>query len=195
MPSDLPAGPDSPPVDQLSSAESSLGVLQHVVHVIAADDLGNQTPCTEFDVAALTDHLLRSIAVIGGAAGAELPERNPEDSVERQLILAARPALDAWHRRGLEGTLSIGPLEDVPAAVVAGIFSIEFLIHAWDYGQAIGRPVEPADSLSEYVFGLARTIITPQARGGAGFDDPVDVPEQAPVFERLLAFSGRRPRG
>ena len=29
--------------------------------------------------------------------------RDPADSVERQLIAAARAALDAWHRRGLDG--------------------------------------------------------------------------------------------
>ncbi len=111
MPTDLPAGPDSPPTDELDSAEASLGVLQNVLHPIANDDWSKQTPCREFDIASLTDHLMNSITVIGGAAGAELPERDPTDSVERQVVAAARPALDAWHRRGLDGTVPFGDNE------------------------------------------------------------------------------------
>ena len=101
MASDLRPGPDSPPTDELASAEAALGVLQHVLHPIARDELSKSTPCSEYDVMQLTDHLMNSITLLGGAAGAELPDRDSDDSVERQIVGAARPALDAWHRRGL----------------------------------------------------------------------------------------------
>lgn len=194
MRSDLPQGPDSPPTDDLRCAELSLGVLQQVVRGIAADDLGKQTPCREYDVASLTDHLLNSITVLGGMAGAEFPERDPDDTVERQVILAARPALDAWHRRGMDGTVPFGKGE-APAKVPVGILSLEFLVHAWDYAAATGREVPAPDSLSEYVLDLAKKIITPQGRATAGFDDPIDVPDDAPPMQRLLAFTGRRTDG
>lgn len=192
MPADLTSGPDAPPADELASAEATLRVLQQVVHGIAGDDLTTQTPCREFDVTGLTDHLLNSITLIGKAAGAEIPERNAEESVERQIIAAARPALDAWHRRGLDGTVPFGSGE-APAAFMAGILSLEFLVHAWDYATAIGRPISAPDSLSEYVIGLADRVITPASRGGAGFDDPVDVPPHADPLDRLVALTGRVP--
>ena len=88
MPDDLPAGPDSPPADELECAEATFAVLQHVLHGDRRRRPAKQTPCREFDVAALTDHLMNSITVIGGAAGAELPERDRTDSVERQVVLA-----------------------------------------------------------------------------------------------------------
>ncbi len=188
----MPPAADTPPIDELTSAEAALAELQKVVHRIAAEDLGKQTPCREFDVAGLTDHLMNSIATIGGAAGAELPPRDSADSVERQIILAARPALDAWRRRGLDGTVRIGSNE-APAKVMAGILSLEFLIHAWDYARAIGLTVQPSPELTEFVYALARKIITPQGRTNVGFDDPVDVPDDAPVFDRLIAFTGRAP--
>lgn len=194
MRSDLPQGPDSPPTDDLRCAELSLGVLQQVVHGIAEEDLGKQTPCREYDVASLTDHLLNSITVLGGMAGAEFGERDREDSVERQVILAGRPALDAWHRRGLDGTVPFGSGE-APAKVPVGILSIEFLVHAWDYAAATGRSVPAPDSLSEYVLDLAQRIITPEGRKQAGFDDPVEVPDDAPPLQRLVAFTGRRVEG
>ncbi|MEZ0352846.1 TIGR03086 family metal-binding protein [Mycobacterium sp. pR1184] len=192
MSRDLRPGPHSRPTDELHSAEDTLGILQRVLHPIATDDLSKQTPCTEFDVNQLTEHLLKSIAGIGGMVGAEIPERQPSDSVERQIILAARPALDAWHRHGLDGTVPFGKSE-MPAKSACGIFSIEFLVHAWDYATAVGHELEAPQPLTEYVLDLAHQTIRPEFRGTAGFDDPVDVPADAGALEKLVAFTGRDP--
>ncbi len=192
MSPDLRPGPNSPPTDELDSAEATLQVLQQVLHVIARDDMSRQTPCTEFNVAQLTDHLLNSITVIGGAVDAELPPRDQTDSVERQIIAAARPTLDAWHRHGLNGMVMVGPNE-APAAIMAGVLSIEFLVHAWDYAVATGRDVDAPDSLAEYVLDLARKIITPEGRANVGFHQPVEVPADAGALEQLIAFTGRDP--
>ena len=193
MPDDLRPGPDSPPTDELESAEKTFAVLEHVLHGIAKDDESKQTPCREFDVAKLTDHLMNSITSIGGFAGAAFPERDRGDSVERQVILAARPALDAWRQRGMDGTVPFGGGE-APASMMVGVLSIEFLVHAWDYAKATGREVTPPDALSDYVMGLAKTIITPQGRSNVGFDDPVDVAADAGSLDRLIAYTGRQPR-
>ena len=192
MAPDLRPGPHSPPPDELHSAEDTLGVLQRVLHTIAADDLSRQTPCAEFDVAQLTDHLLGSIAALGGMVGADLPERDETDSVERQVVAAARPALDAWHRHGLDDTVPFGKGE-MPAKGACAVLSLEFLVHAWDYASAVGHKIDAPEPLSEYVLGLARAVIRPEFRGGAGFDDPVDVPEDAGALEQLVAFTGRNP--
>ena len=192
MAPDLRPGPHSPPTDELHSAEDTLGVLQRVLHPIAADDLSRQTPCREFDVAQLTEHLLKSIAGLGGMVGADIPERDETESVEQQIVAAARPALDAWHRHGLDGTVPFGK-GDMPAKSACGILSIEFLVHAWDYAAAVGHELNAPEPLSEYVLGLARGIIRPEIRGGAGFDDPVDVPDDAGALEKLVAFTGRNP--
>jgi uncharacterized protein (TIGR03086 family) len=192
MPSDLRPGPHSPPADELHSAEDTLGVLQRVLHTIAADDMSRQTPCTEFDVTRLTGHLLNSITALGGMVGAELPGRDEADSVERQVVAAARPALDAWHRHGLDGTVPFGKGE-MPAKGACSILSLEFLVHAWDYGIAVGHRVEAPEPLAEYVLGLAHKVIRPEQRSSAGFDEPVDVPADASALDRLVAFTGRNP--
>lgn len=73
-PDEWAAAPD--PLDELSCAEATLAVLQHVLRGIGASDLTRQTPCTEYDVSQLADHLLRSLAIIGAAAGAQLAPRD-----------------------------------------------------------------------------------------------------------------------
>jgi uncharacterized protein (TIGR03086 family) len=181
------------PVDELESAEQSLAVLQHVLHGITDDELSKQTPCREFDVAKLTDHLMNSLTVNGGAAGAKLPERDRADSVEGQVMRAARPAVDAWQKRGVDGTVPFGQGGEAPATMMAGILSLELLVHAWDYAKATGREVMAPDALSDYVLGLAKTIITPEGRSSVGFDDPVDVAVDARAMDRLIGYTGRRP--
>jgi uncharacterized protein (TIGR03086 family) len=192
MSSDLRPGPDSPPTDELASAEAALGALQHVLHPIARDELSKSTPCSEYDVMKLTDHLLNSITLLGGAAGAELPERDTHDSVERQVIGAARPALDAWHRRGLDGTVTLASNE-LPATFAPSILTLEFLVHGWDFAAATGHPMHVAESLAEYVLRLAKKVITPDGRATVGFADPVAVPDDASALDRLIAFTGRDP--
>jgi uncharacterized protein (TIGR03086 family) len=192
MSSDLRPGPDSPPTDELASAEAALGALQHVLHPIAHDELSKSTPCSEYDVMALTDHLLNAITLVGGLADAQLPERDTDDSVERQVIGAARPALDAWHRRGLDGTVTLASNE-LPATLAPGILTLEFLVHGWDFAAATGHPMNVAESLAEYVFGLAKKVITPEGRAKVGFADPVAVPDDASALDRLIAFTGRDP--
>src|SRR5271156_1332287 len=192
MSSDLRPGPDSPPTDELASAEAALGALQHVLHPIARDELSKSTPCSEYDVMQLTDHLLNSITLLGGAAGADVPDRNTDYSVEQQVVGAARPTLDAWHRRGLNDTVTLGANE-LPATFAVSILTLEFLVHGWDYAAATKHPMNVAEALADYALGLAQKVINPQPRATVGFADPVAVPDDASALDRLIAFTGRDP--
>ncbi|MFZ0903742.1 MAG: TIGR03086 family metal-binding protein [Mycobacterium sp.] len=192
MSPDLRPGPDSPPTDELASAEAALGALQQVLHPISRDELSKSTPCSEYDVMQLTDHLLNSITLLGGAAGAEVPDRNTDHSVEQQVVGAARPALDAWHRRGLSDTVTLGPNE-LPATFAVSILTLELLVHGWDYAAATKHPMNVAASLADYTLGLAKKVINPQTRATVGFADPVAVPADASALDRLIAFTGRNP--
>ncbi|MDF2822867.1 MAG: hypothetical protein K0R68_275 [Mycobacterium sp.] len=182
----------TPPVDELACAEATLTVLQKVIGPISRDDMSRPTPCTEFDVAGLTAHLMSSIAALGGAAGAQFPDNDPQEAVDRQVIMAARPALDAWHRRGLDGSVPVGP-GDFPASAAVSILALEFLVHGWDYARAMDRDLEVPDTLAGYVFDKAQGIITDDGRRFAGFAQPVQISGDAPAFQQLLAFTGRRP--
>lgn len=193
MAPDLRPGPDSPPTDELDGAEAALRVMQQVLHPIAADDMSRPTPCAQFDVTRLTDHLLKSLEALGGMAGANVPDHaDSGDSVERRVIAVARPALDAWRQRGLDGTVSFGGGE-MPARNACAILALELLVHAWDYARAVGRNVRAPEPLAEYVLGLAHRVIRPEVRGQAGFDDPVEVPADADALTKLVAFTGRNP--
>lgn len=191
--SDLRPGPDSPPTDELRAAEASLGVLQHIVHPISRDDLSRPTASEGFDVAQLTDHLVEMIASVGEALGADLPPRDAEDTVERQLIAVGRPTLDAFHlRHGLDGSVTWRGNE-TPVRTLAGLLSFGMLVHGWDYAAATGIPADVPDSLANYVMGIAEQIITPERRANGDFGAAVEPPDRASGFDRLAAFTGRNP--
>ncbi|SON58938.1 hypothetical protein MSIMFI_00419 [Mycobacterium simulans] len=193
------AGPDEwaavpDPLDELSCAEATLAVLQHVLRGLGSSDLSKQTPCKEYDVSQLADHLMRSLTIIGGAAGAQPPPRDLDAPLETQVADAAQAVLEAWRRRGLDGTVELNANE-VPAVMPVGILCLEFLVHAWDFAIATGRQVVVSEPVSEYVLGVAGKVITPAARSYAGFAEPVAVGSFAPVLDRLIAFTGRGPTG
>lgn len=192
MSADLRPGPESAPTDELASAEASLLVLRQVLRAVSGSDQSKQTPCSAYNVKELTGHLLSSIIALGGMAGARLAMPHDAETVEDLVVAISRPALDAWHHRGLDGDVFLG-LHPMPARTAAAVFSLEFLVHGWDYAVAVGRDVDVADPLSEYVLGLAQQLIKPHERSAGGFDGPVAVSEDSGALHRLVAFTGRDP--
>jgi uncharacterized protein (TIGR03086 family) len=179
---------DPPGLDPLSSAEATLAICQLVLRGVAEADYHKPTVCTEFDVTQLAEHLIGSVTYLGAAAGASAePVNGP---LETRVAAAAQATLEAWHVRGLGGEVKVGPHE-MPAGAALGILSIEFLVHAWDFAQATGQRVAASDEVAQHVLGVARQIITPEARGGGSFADPVEAGPDDGLLDRLIAFTGR----
>ncbi len=188
-PDDWVAVPD--PIDELSCAEATLAVLQNVLRGLDSSDLTRQTPCSEYTVAQLADHLLTGMTRIGSAAGAQMPQRDLDAALETQVADVADAVLEAWRRKGVEGTVELAATQ-LPAAAAVGILSLEFLVHAWDFAMATDRRVVVSEPVCDYVQGLAAKIVTPQLRPGR-FDDPVTISADIGALERLIAFTGRQP--
>ncbi len=182
------AAPD--PINELISAEASLAIVQRVLHFLTEGDLSRQTPCKNFTVAELVDHLFGSVAGIGRALGAEITQ-GPGLQAEVRIADAAQATLEAFAHRGLEGSIDMG-FAVLPATIVASILNIEFLVHAWDLAVATGQTIDVAPVLSDYVLGLARTTISPQLRASGSFSEATVVDESAASLDRLIAFTGRQ---
>ncbi|HEY5248395.1 MAG TPA: TIGR03086 family metal-binding protein [Dermatophilaceae bacterium] len=188
------AGPDewaSVPADlnPLTCAEATLAVCQNVLRGISEGDLDKPTPCSEFTVGQLADHLIGSMVSLGGMAGAVVTPADP-GTIESRVAFVAQQTLEAWDERGLEGTVKRGE-RDLPAALAASIVSVELLVHGWDFAVATAQQVCVSDQVSSYVLELARTLISPQSRRGGSFADAVEVGPDTDILDRLIAFSGR----
>ncbi|MCY0905978.1 SRPBCC domain-containing protein [Arthrobacter sp. H14-L1] len=139
--------------------------------------------------AALVDHLTGSVASIGEALAIDIMD-DAYASPEVRVANVAAPTLEAFNARGLAGTIDMG-FAELPAATVANILNLEFLVHAWDLATATGRKLEVSPVLPDYVLGLARNTIAPGMRGKSFAAESL-IEESAESLDRLVAFTGRQ---
>jgi len=182
------AAPD--PIDEFTSAEAALVILERVLGTLTQTDLTKSTPCAEYNGAQLIDHLYESIAKIGRALGVKIAA-DPKASPEVRIADLAQQTLEAFRKRGLAGTIDMG-FAELPATIIASILSLEFLVHAWDFAVATGRNLDVSPVLSDYVLGLAHNTITTPLRENGSFGAAVTIDESAESLKRLIAFSGRQ---
>ena len=169
-----------------------------VVTAIRDDQLAGPTPCTDLPVAALLDHLdglalafrLAALKQDGGAASASAEALTPDWRTripERLEALAAAwrdPA--AW-----EGTADAGGVT-MPAPAMAAVAVDEVLVHGWDLAVATGTPYRADPGATEVAAGFVSAVTDGPAPEGL-FGPAVDVPADAPAFDRLLGRTGRDP--
>ena len=167
---------------------------------VDASQFGRPTPCADWDVRTLLNHLIVWTSY-------SLEARAHGDSVGQDVIdrdFAADPGFAAGYRAQLDRALTAwsapatweGSLNvmgsPTPAANVAALNIAEMVLHGWDLAAATGQAYtvgEPAASAAlEAVEANAELF-----RQYKGFAEPVQVPPSASVLDRVLATSGRDP--
>lgn len=161
------------------------------------DSLGAPTPCAEYDVRALLNHLFsvvvnfQALAAKEPADFAETPDRLAEAGWREQFSVETGKLVAAWSAPGADEGI-VGAM-GLPARTVGSMVLLDLTVHVWDLARATGRGFEPDPAV---VAGLVEEVeeMAPMARKMNVFGEGVDLPEGATVFERLLAATGRDPR-
>ncbi len=191
------AGPDewaSAPeeLDHLTAVEASWEICQRIMRKFSGEIRDDPTPCSEFTIHELVEHLMGSIRSLGSMAGADIAESIDASNAEDYIARAAEPALAAWRVRGLDGDVQFGD-RSMPAEYMAGILALELFIHGWDFAQSIGVPFEAPEHLTDYVRSIVEGTVRPESRGeGKGFAAEREAASADPI-DRLMAFTGRVP--
>ncbi|XVV04103.1 TIGR03086 family metal-binding protein [Actinosynnema sp. CA-248983] len=154
------------------------------------------TPCAGWTVRDLLHHQVDSTLKFDAAAReTEAAPQASDDLVEAYLAAADR-ATEAFRVAGFLDRPSVFPgYGPQPGrSLVAGHF-VDNLVHAWDLAKAVGFDSTLDDEMALAAFKMARRFpSTPDVRGpGAAFGLPVDVPEEAPLTDRLVGLLGREP--
>jgi uncharacterized protein (TIGR03086 family) len=177
------------PMTALNCAEVGVTLAQRLLSRVDTVQLALPTPCPDYTVGELAEHLTSSMVMMANAAGAGL-EAPTGGTPETRFADAAQVAFEAWRTRGGDGTVTWGRAE-VPAARAEAILAVEMLVHTWDLAQATGQALPVSDEVSEHVLGLAREVISPRARERGSYGAEVRIGADAPALARLIAFSGR----
>jgi uncharacterized protein (TIGR03086 family) len=170
-------------------AAVTLAACGTVLRRLTPADLDRPTPCTEYAVHDVGQHLLRSMALLASVAGEQIP--GPAGELGTAVPAAAEEALAAWRRRGLDGTVTVGR-SVYPASLAVGIIPLELLVHGWDIARATGQDIDVPPEAAGYVLDRARELITGDKRGRS-FAAGADAGPDATVLQRLVAFTGRQP--
>ncbi|HEY2080720.1 MAG TPA: TIGR03086 family metal-binding protein [Streptosporangiaceae bacterium] len=162
---------------------------------IRADQWPAPTPCADWTVRQVVNHLIGMNRVFAALlAGEPPPPRPSEDHVEDDPVGAYRASAAvlqaAFSRPGVLERTYDGPLGTATGAERLQIRLYDLLAHGWDLAQATGQPVVLPYDLAEQSLVFAQTQLTEQARPGR-FGPAQIVARQAPAIERLVAFLGR----
>lgn len=157
------------------------------------------TPCTEWDVRDLVQHLVYenrwTPPLMGGATLDEVGDRfegdllgrDPKNAWEQSMVEAVNAVRDVPLNRTVH--LSYG---DVPARHYAFELGTDHLIHAWDLARAIGADETLGDDLAGTLLGVVEPAIDGWQNLGI-VAPPVPVAPDADPQTRLIALLGRTP--
>ncbi|MFJ6571642.1 TIGR03086 family metal-binding protein [Streptomyces sp. NPDC091292] len=199
-----PSAPGAPPLGDLLRASGAQAVP--LVRALRDDGLSDPTPCADYDVRSLVNHLFHVVTQFTELARkgqsdftvtpdyvAQGEDGDGGDDWRERFATAVDTLVDAWSAPGAEeGTTGA---MDMPARTVGCMVLLDLTVHVWDLARATGTEYRPdpqdtgvVDTLTGAVAGLA-----PTARAMGMFADPVPVAADASAFDLLLGTTGRDP--
>jgi uncharacterized protein (TIGR03086 family) len=183
----------------LSPAAATMAEL---IRNIADDQLAGPTPCPDYSVGDLVDHVGGLSIAFTLAAGKESPPPDaPAPSGDASRLT------DDWRRRIPADLAKLAAAWEQPAAwtgmtraggidlpgEIAGVVALdELVIHGWDIARATGQTYD-VDSPS--LAAVATFVEGFGADGAPGLFGPrVPVSDTEPQLDRVIGMAGRDPR-
>ena len=184
------------PIELFQLAVTGFGMQ---VHAIADHQWHDPTPCTDWDVRMLVNHVtveqLWVVPLVQGSTTAEVGGSLDGDQLGDDPVgkwdASVAASLAAFGRPGaLDGVVVVSAGER-PAAEYCWEMTTDALIHSWDLARGIGTEETLDPELVVLVY--ERTLPVAEGLQETGlFAPPVPVPDDAPLQAKLLALFGRR---
>lgn len=169
-----------------------------VVTAISTDQLDRATRCTEWSVRDLLNHLIGQYEMVaagaGGEAMAEERDYTSEDHVAAYYAASVR-ARDAFAAPGALEKKFAMPWGETPGEMLLGLVIADTAVHGSDLAHATDHDLAIADDVAEAVYGMTTGMLEPKGNfpRGPHFAPPVEVPDDAPIQDEMLAYLGRQP--
>jgi uncharacterized protein (TIGR03086 family) len=155
----------------------------------ASDKLDARTPCDDWDVRTLLNHMLDTQQYFAGEAqGREVSPPSPEPPE----LMGDDPVAD--FERARAATISAFADDAVveKTGPALGIAFSDTLLHGWDLARATGQDATMPDGLPEAAYEMIHGRFTDEQRRGV-FKQEIEVGADASAQDRLLAYTGRPP--
>jgi uncharacterized protein (TIGR03086 family) len=185
-------------MDVIKLHDRALEATTSIVANVDTSQFGAPTPCAEFDVRALLNHMIGGnflfVNVAAGEPGEPIPATG--DFIHNDALAPYRESADAvskaWSDPSvLERTVHL-PFGDFPGAFAIGIHTVETIAHGWDLAKATGQPSELDAELYAVAWQNCKDIDDSFRGPGRPFGPAVTAPAGASDTARLMAWLGRR---
>ena len=178
-------------MDVIDSLEQAFNHAHMVIGGVSADQLGDKTPCDEWTVRDLLEHMIGVVAGLGSAAAGRPPTPfELATDPAAQFGEAAAGALKAWRTPGvLDRVIEAGP-GPMPGRVLASINLLDTATHTWDLATATAQPADLPEPVAVAAMEASRMIVSPELRPGR-FRPELPVPDDASTTRQLVGFLGR----
>jgi uncharacterized protein (TIGR03086 family) len=168
---------------------------------LSPDQLSRPTPCTEWDVRDLLNHMIGGNWMFARAANGEQVERPAGGMPDLAgtdpagaYAESAKAVLEAWDDPSVLTRTVHLPFGEVPGQFALGLRFSDTVVHTWDLARATGQDEAIDAELCRAATEVARANVRDDFRGpGRPFAAPIDVPADAPPHHQLAAFLGRQP--
>jgi uncharacterized protein (TIGR03086 family) len=179
-------------MDPLLAHQRAQDAFAHVLVNVTSDQLSSPTPCPEWDVKALIDHVIwGNQRVVERAGGRVAPLSEDLGAAHRASAKAAQEAFA--DRQGLTRIYQL-PIGEVPGTTFIELRTSDLLAHAWDLAIATGQPTDLDPELAEYVLAFSDQMMShPGLRGdGRPYGEEQPCGDERSVADRVAAFLGRK---
>ncbi|HVK29779.1 MAG TPA: TIGR03086 family metal-binding protein [Nocardioides sp.] len=178
--------------------------LAELVASVTDEQLARPTPCPEYSVGDLVDHVGGLAVAFTGAArkqpvpGSEQGGTGDASRLEpgwRDRIAADLKELaEAWREPAAYDGMTAAGGVDLPGEVAAAVALNEVVVHGWDLATALDRPFDVADADVESCMAFAEPFSTPETadQRGPAFGPVLPHDADDAPLTRLLAMMGRR---
>ena len=171
--------------DDATVLRRALDQLARLLDDVPRDALKDGTPCEQWSVEDLIDHIVAAPAKFARMARGESidwssPTPSAGDDPAARFRVHADDLLDAWRESGGGG-----------GAIDLDWLCAELAVHAWDLATALGRPTGELDQdVAKRGLAFMRANLTDDNRGPA-FGPERRAPEGGDAYQRAAAFAGR----
>lgn len=180
--------------------ERALKQTGDVVAGTKAEQFDDPTPCAEWTVRDLLNHVIGEwVTIAAGADGRRVEMNDGTDHVAEDHLgayeRAAKAALEAFKEPGaLEKKFTL-PWGDTPGAAMLGLAITDAVVHGWDLAKATGQEFRIDEDAAESAYQMTSSMLAPKGSfpRGDSFGDPVEVPNDAGPADKLLGYLGRKP--